>query len=186
MPTLLHCFSDNVGRFVSHAPYTIKIQKVVALLACREDTGKKKGEASQELLVKTPPAAAFLLLMVLAFSLHATEAFLRLIKILLNPLFFFFPFGYCNEPRVSRCQIYSKNHRENTPDRGLTMPHLTPFKLYSLNPYFIPSMYSLCFSGTKYVSFQQSALSVILYAKWLPPSRLMEYCFIGKNYKWIS
>lgn len=90
MPTLLHCFSDNVGRFVSHAPYTIKIQKVVTLLACREDTGKKKGEASQELLVKTPPAAAFLLLMVLAFSLHATEAFLRLIKILLNPLFFFF------------------------------------------------------------------------------------------------
>lgn len=168
-------------------PIPSKFRKLSHYWLAEKILEKKKGEASQELLVKTPPAAAFLLLMVLAFSLHATEAFLRLIKILLNPLFFFFfPFGYCNEPRVSRCQIYSKNHRENTPDRGLTMPHLTPFKLYSLNPYFIPSMYSLCFSGTKYVSFQQSALSVILYAKWLPPSRLMEYCFIGKNYKWIS
>lgn len=95
--------------------------------------------------------------------------------------FFFFPFGYCNEPCVSRCQVYSKNHRENTPDRGLTMHHLIPFKLYGLNPYFIPSMYSLCFPGIRYVSSQQSALSVILYAKWLPPSTLMEYFFIGKN-----
>lgn len=71
-------------------PIPSKFRKLSHYWLAEKILGKKKGEASQELLVKTPPAAAFLLLMVLAFSLHATEAFLRLIKILLNPLFFFF------------------------------------------------------------------------------------------------
>jgi len=43
------------------------------------------------------------------------------------------------------------------------------------------SMFSLFFLGTRYIHFQQSALSVILHAKWLPPSRNMkDFFFLEK------